>query len=124
MTELVIVGVHQHQRVDVVALALGHGAHCLGLLNGRKAGREVGLRDRIMGIVEQGQRDAPLRDGAGRIGFQRLLEDLLGGPVPVRVLIAHGPIEAALRHLVARGLEVHAAELLIDVALGDQRVRG
>ena len=76
-----------------------------------------------MGIVEQGQRDAPLRDGAGRIGLQRLLEDLLGGEVPVRVLVAHGAIEAALRHLVARGLEVHAAELLIDVALGDQRLR-
>ncbi len=123
MAELVVVGVHQQQRVDVVALALGLGAHRLGLLDRGEAGREVGRRDRVMRIVEQRERDAPLRHGAGRIGLQRLLEDLLRVEVPERVLIAHGAIEAALRHLVARGLEVHAAELLIDVALGDQRLR-
>ena len=123
MAELVVVGVHQHQRVDVVALALGLGAHRLGLLDGGEAGREVGLRDRVVRIVEQRERDAPLRHGAGRVGLQRLLEDLLRLEVPVGVLIAHAAVEAALRHLVARGLEVNAAELLIDVALGDQRLR-
>ena len=79
VAELVVIGVHQHQRVDVVALALGLGAHLLGLLDGGEAGREVGPRDRAVRIVEQGQRDAPVRHGAGRIGLQHLLEDLLGG---------------------------------------------
>jgi hypothetical protein len=34
-----------------------------------------------------------------------------------------GLIEAALRHVVARGLEVNAAELSVDIALRDQRLR-
>ena len=76
-----------------------------------------------MRIVEQGQRDAPLRHGAGRVGLQRLLEHLLRVEVPVGVLVAHAADEAALRHLVARGLEVNVAELLVDVALRDQRLR-
>ena len=118
-----MVGVHQQQRVDVVALAFGLGVHRLGLLDRGEAGREVGRRDRVMGIVEQRERDAPLRHGAGWVGLQHLLENLLRVEVPERVLIAHGAIEAALRNLVARGLEVNGAELLIDVALGDQRLR-
>ena len=43
----------------------------------------------------------------------------LAARVPERVLVAHGAVEAALRHLVARGLEADVAELLIDVALRD-----
>ena len=117
VAELVVIGIHQHQRVDVVALALGLGADRLGLLDGREAGREVGPRDRVMRVVEQRERDAPLRHGAGRVGLQRLLEDLLRGEVPEGVLIAHPAVEAALRDLVARGLEMYAAELLVDVAL-------
>ena len=117
MAELVVVGVHQQERIDVVALALGLGAHCLGLLDRGETGCEVGLRDSIMRIIEEGQRDAPLGHGAGRVGLQNLLEDVLSGEVPIRVLIAHGPVEAALRRVVARGLEVNAAELLVDVAL-------
>ena len=122
VAELVVVGVHHHQRVDVVALALGLGVHRLGLLDRGEAGREVRLRDRVVRIVHQRERDAPMRHGAGRVGLQGLLEDLLRVEVPVRVLIAHGAVEAALRDLVARGLEVHVAELLIDVALRDQRL--
>ena len=41
----------------------------------------------------------------------------LRGVVPEGVLVAHAAVEAALRHLVARGLEMNAAELLVDVAL-------
>ncbi len=33
------------------------------------------------------------------------------------MLVAHGAVEAALRHLVAGRLEMNVAELLIDVAL-------
>jgi hypothetical protein len=38
------------------------------------------------------------------------------------VLVTHPAIEAALRHLVARRLEVHAAKLVIGLALRDQRL--
>ena len=38
------------------------------------------------------------------------------------MLIAHGAVEAALRNLVAGGLEVNVTELLIHIVLrGDQR---
>ena len=78
VAELVVIGVHHHQRVDVVALALGLGVHRLGLLDGGEARREIGPRDRVVRIVHQRERDAPLRHGAGRVGLQRLLENLLG----------------------------------------------
>jgi hypothetical protein len=39
------------------------------------------------------------------------------------MLVSHGTVEAALRDLVARSLEVDIAELLIDLALGDERLR-
>src|SRR5262245_13143903 len=38
------------------------------------------------------------------------------------MLIAHGPVEAALCHFIARCLEMDAAELLIDIALRDGRL--
>ena len=38
------------------------------------------------------------------------------------MLIAHRAVEAALRGFVAGGLEVDAAELLIDVGLGEYRL--
>ena len=121
MGQLVVVGIHQHQRVDVVTLALGLGADLLGLLDRGKTEWQVGRGDGGMRIVEQRQRDAPIRHAAFRIGLGDLLEDLLGGAVPKRVLIAHGAVEAALRHLVARRLEMNIAELLVGFALGRDR---
>jgi hypothetical protein len=38
------------------------------------------------------------------------------------MLVAHGTVEAALRHLVAGCLEMNIAELLVGVALRDQRL--
>jgi hypothetical protein len=39
------------------------------------------------------------------------------------VLVAHGAIEASLRHVVARGFKVHLTELLIYIVLRKQRQR-
>ena len=120
--ELVVIGVHHHQRVDVVAFALSLGADFLGFRDRGQPGREVGPRDCVVRVVHQRERDAPISHGAGRIGLDGFLKDLLGVDVPIGVLIAHPAIEATLSHLVARGLEVHVAELLIDIALRDQRL--
>jgi hypothetical protein len=73
-------------------------------------------------VVHQRERDAPISHGASRVGLDGLLKDFLGVDVPIGVLIAHAAVEAPLRHFVARGLELHVAELLIDTALGDQRL--
>jgi hypothetical protein len=67
-----------------------------------------------MRIVQQAQGNAPIGDRAFRIGLQPSLENLFCGPVPERMLITHPAIEAALRHLVAGGLEVHLAKLLVS----------
>jgi hypothetical protein len=69
MAELVIVGIHEHQRVDVLAFALALGAHHLGFLNRGEARREIGPRNRIMRIVEQRECETPLRHGARRVGL-------------------------------------------------------
>jgi len=42
----------------------------------------------------------------------------VGGPGAAR------PVEAALRYFVTRRLETDGAELLIDIALGNQRLEG
>src|SRR5215475_15937192 len=70
-----------------------------------------------MRIVQQAQGNAPVGDRAFRIGLQRLLENLFRRPVPERVLIAHPAVKAALRHLIAGGLEVNLAKLLVGSVL-------
>ena len=70
-----------------------------------------------MRVVHQRERDAPICHGACGISLDGLLKDLLGIGVPEGVLIAHAAIEATLRNVVAGGLEVHVAELLIDIVL-------
>ena len=124
MGDLVVIGVHHHQRVDVVAFALGLGTDLLGFRDSGKAGREVRPRDGVVRVVHESERDAPVRHGAGRVGLDGVLKDLFGIHIPIGVLIAHPAIEAALCHLVARGLEVNITKLLIDIALRDQRLRG
>src|SRR6202035_4420615 len=109
--DLVVVGVEQRQRIDEVALALALGADRLRLLDGGERRREVRLRRLAVRIVPQAERDTPIRDGAIGVGMKRLLEDFLRLLVPERMLVAHGAIEAALRRLVARGREMHEAEL-------------
>ena len=67
---------------------------------------------------------------AVRVGLRDLLENLLGGAVPERMLIAHRAIEAPLRDLIAGDGEMDVAELLISLALrgevrwSEQRQRG
>ena len=65
-----------------------------------------------MRVAEQAEGDAPMGDGAVGIGFEGFPEDLLRRPVPERVLIAKRAVEAPLREFVARGREMHPAELL------------
>jgi hypothetical protein len=98
---LVMIGVEDEQRIDVVALALRLGSHIFGFLQGREAGHEVVLRWCRVRVQQQAQRDAPVGDPALRISSQRFLEQLLARPVPERVLVAHGAVETALRRLVA-----------------------
>ena len=76
-----------------------------------------------MRIVEQRERDAPIRDAAGRIGLGGVLEDFLRLRVPERMLVAHAAVEAALRDVVARCREMHGAEALVDVVLREGRLR-
>ena len=79
--------------------------------------REIGGGRRVMRIVEQAQRDAPIRDPAFGIGLERLLEYLFGFPVPERMLVAHAAVEPPLRRLVARGREMNGAEPLVGFFL-------
>ena len=123
MAELVVIDVHDGKGVDVVPLALGLGAGGFRFLDGGKPERQVGSRDREVRIVQERECDAPMGDGAVRVGLQSLLEDLLRRAVPERVLIAHRAVDPPLRDLVARGLEADVAELLVDVALRDERLR-
>ena len=118
---LVVVNIHHRQRVDVVALALGPGANRFRLLDRRKPERKIGRRYRAVRIAEQRQRDAPIGDGAFRVGLDRLLVDFLGFRIPERVLVSHRAIEPPLRRLVARCREMHRAQFLIRIFLGQTR---
>ena len=122
MRDLVVIGIEHRQRVDEIALAFGLGADRLRLLDGGKPEREIGGGRRVMRVVEQAQRDAPIRDAAFGIGLERLLEDLLGFAVPERMLVAHGAVEAPLRGLVARGREMNGAEPLVGLFLAEGRL--
>ena len=123
MGDIVVVRVHHHQGVDVVAFALGLGPDLLGFCDRGEAGREVRPRNCGVRIVHQRERDAPICHGACGISLDGLLKDLLGVDVPEGMLIPHRAIEATLRNFVARGLEVHVTELLIHIVLRDQWLR-
>jgi len=82
VVDLVVIDVHDGERVDVVALALRLGADGLGLLDGRKPEREIRRRRRAVRIVEQRQRDAPEGHAAFGIGLRDILEYLLGLAIP------------------------------------------
>jgi hypothetical protein len=101
MRDLVVIGIEHQERIDKIALAFGLGADRLPLLDGVEAQREIGRGRRVMRVVEQAQRDAPIRDPAFRIGLEDLLEYLFGLAVPERMLVSHAAIEPSLRGLVA-----------------------
>jgi hypothetical protein len=124
VVDLIVIDVHDGKRVDIVALALRLGADRLGLFDGRKPEREIGCRRHRERIAQQRQRDAPIGHTAFRIGFRNILEYLFGLAMPERMLVAHGPIEAALRRLVARGGEVDGTEPLIRFILRERWLRG
>ncbi|MGY3456123.1 hypothetical protein ACVWW5_001573 [Bradyrhizobium sp. LM3.4] len=121
--DVVVIGIHHHQRIDVIAFALGRGSDLLGLHDRGEARRQVRLWNRIVRIVHVGERNAPIGHAACRVSLDGIPEDLLGVEIPVGMLIAHPAIEAALGHIVARGLEMNAAELLIYIVLRGQSLR-
>ena len=123
MIDLVVVHIHDGKRVDIVTLALRLGAGGFRLLDSGEAERQVRSGRWAVRIVEQRERHPPIRHAAFRVSLDDLLEDFLGGAIPKRVLIAHGAIEATLRHLVARRLEVYATKLLVHIVLRTQRLR-
>jgi hypothetical protein len=82
VVDLVVVDVHDGERVDVVALALRLGADGLGLLYGRKPEREIRRWRRGVRIVEQRQRNAPEGHAAFGIGLRDILEYFLGLAIP------------------------------------------
>lgn len=101
MGKLVVVGIEGHQSVDIVALALGLGPNRLGLLQRGEPEDEIVLGRGNMRVEQQTERNSPIGDGAVGIGLDRLLEYLLGLPIPERVLVAHPAVEAPLRRFVA-----------------------
>ena len=111
MVDLLVVGIHDGKRVDVVALALRLGADALALGDRGGALGEILRRRRDVGIQQQAERDAPIGDAAFGIGLQRILEDFLRGAVPERMLIEHAAVEKLLRFRLARRLEMNLAEL-------------
>ena len=113
MIDLVIVGVHDGKRVDVVALALCLGADALALGDRGGAFGEILRRRRHVGIQQQAQRDAPIGDAACGIGLEHIFEYMLRRAVPERMLIQHRAIEELLRFRRARGFEMHLAELVV-----------
>ena len=80
--DLVVIGVHGAERIDVVALPLGLGADgfCLRQRGGTLG--EVLCRGRNMGIPKQAERDTPIGDAALGIGLQHILEYVLRRAVP------------------------------------------
>jgi hypothetical protein len=82
VVDLVVIDVHDGERVDIVALALRLGADGLGLLDGRKPEREIRRRRRAVRIVEQRQRDAPEGHAAFGIGLRDILEYFPGLAIP------------------------------------------
>ena len=116
-----MVGVHDGERVDVVALTLRLGGDALALVNRGGAFREILRGRRDVGIPEQAKCNAPIGNAALGIGFQNILERLLRCAVPERVLVQHGAVELFLRFGCARCFEMHLAKLL--VALPKCRLR-
>jgi hypothetical protein len=112
MVDLVVVGVHRVERFDIVALARRLRAQGFALCKRGSALREVFDGRGDVRIVEQAQRDAPIGNGALRIGLERVLEGFLRSPVPERVLVQHRLVEMLLRVRFARCLEVDLAEIL------------
>ena len=123
MIELVIVGIERAERVDKLPFARRLCADGFGLLNGREPFRQIGGGRDAERIEQQAHADAPVGDGAVRIGLEHVLEDILRRAVPERMLIAHAAIEPALRHLIARRLEMDGTEPLFGGVLCRGRLR-
>src|SRR5260370_303213 len=77
MIDLVVIGVHGAERIEVVALALSLGADALSLGDRGSTLGEILRRRRRVRIPQQAYCDAPIGDPAFRICLQHLLEHSL-----------------------------------------------
>ena len=59
----------------------------------------------------------PIDNSACGVSLDGPLKDFHGVEIPIGVLIAHSAVEATLSYLVARGLKMHVAKLLIHIVL-------
>ena len=119
----VVAGVEHGKRIDVVALALRLRTDGLSLLERGEPQRQVARgRHADEGIVEQAERDAPIGDGAIRVGLQHVFEYFARRAVPERMLVPHCAVEPLLRRRVARGFEVHLSELRAGIVLRRRRL--
>jgi hypothetical protein len=99
--ELVVVGVERAERGDEFVFARRLRTDGLGLLNGREALGQIAGGRHAERIEQQALPDTPIGDGAFGVGLEHFLENLFGGAVPERVLVAHAAIKATLRDLIA-----------------------
>ena len=76
MRDLLVIGVEDRQRGNIVALALTSRADRLTLLQRCEAKEQICRWRRVMWIVEKTERDAPVSDGAPWIRLEHLLEQL------------------------------------------------
>ena len=82
MVDLVVVGVKDEKRINIVAFPLGLGAECLALLKGSKPQRKILGRWWGVRIVKQAKSDAPIGDRALGIGVQHFLKNRLRLAIP------------------------------------------
>ena len=113
MINLVVIGIEEGERVDVVALALGLRAEGLAGFDRCRAFGEVLCRRGHVGIFQGAQRDSPIGDAAFGVSLQRLFEGAPRSPIPEGVLIEHPTIEKLLCLRITGGLEMDLAELLL-----------
>src|SRR5689334_5749185 len=106
MIDLVVVGVHGTERIEVVAFALGLGADELSFCDRVSALGEVFRGGWNVGIPQEAEGNAPIGDAALRIGLQSISERALRRAVPERVLVQHPAVEKLLRLRLARCFEM------------------
>ena len=114
MIDLLVVGVHDAERIQIVALALLSWRRRSFPWRSSAAPSArffTGVRD--VGIPQQAERAAPIGDAALGIGFQHILEGSLRRAVPERMLIQHCLVEQFLGLRFAGRFEIDLSKLFV-----------